>query len=133
MKWGAAGAVGVALVGATWVRLANLGELSFWTDEGVTWWNATHGSWRAAALAEPNHPPVWWLVTRGWLLAFPGREAALRMPAALLGVLSVALSFRFAQRLEGQRGVGSADRASTGASSFARPAPIACSRPCGRP
>jgi mannosyltransferase len=81
------------------LRLLNLAEHSFWLDEGVTWWNATRSSWRETIYAEVNHPPGWWIVTRAWITAFPGGETALRMPAALLGVLSVPLMWLLARRL----------------------------------
>ncbi len=81
------------------LRLLQLGHLSLWTDEGITWWNATRGGWRETVYAEWNHPPVWWVVTRAWLTAFPGDEFALRMPAALCGALSVFLAYRLSRRL----------------------------------
>ena len=81
------------------LRLLHLSDLSLWADEGVTWWNATQGTLRDTIFAEANHPPLWWVVTRGWLALFPGREMSLRMPAALLGVLSVFLTYRLARRL----------------------------------
>jgi mannosyltransferase len=87
------------LTAALVLRLLHLPDLSLWADEGVTWWNATQGSLRDAVFAEANHPPVWWLVTRGWLALFPGREAALRLPAVLLGVVSVGLTYLLARRL----------------------------------
>src|SRR5204862_436894 len=73
------------LSAAVVLRLLRIDDLSLWADEGVTWWNATHGTWGDAVFAESNHPPVWWLVTRAWVGHHPHGEAALRMPAAILG------------------------------------------------
>ena len=87
------------LSAAVVLRLLRLDDLSLWADEGVTWWNATHGSWRDAVFAESNHPPVWWLVTRAWAGTQVHGEFALRMPAAVLGALSVWLTFFLARRL----------------------------------
>jgi hypothetical protein len=87
------------LLAALVLRLLNLSEHSLWLDEGVTWWNATRASWRDTIYAEVNHPPGWWILTRAWITAFPGGETALRMPAALLGALSVPLAWLLARRL----------------------------------
>ena len=87
------------LSAAVVLRLLRLDDLSLWADEGVTWWNATHGSWKDAVFAESNHPPVWWLVTRAWAGTDVHGESALRMPAAVLGALSVWLTFFLARRL----------------------------------
>src|SRR5262245_53409745 len=81
------------------LRVLHLGVLSLWVDEGVTWWNATKGSWRDTFFAESNHPPVWWLVTRASLALFPGDEFALRAPATVCGVLAVLLAYRLSLRL----------------------------------
>ena len=68
----------IVLSAAVVLRLLRLDDLSLWADEGVTWWNATHGSWKDAVFAESNHPPVWWLVTRAWAgtaISFAGTRA----------------------------------------------------------
>jgi mannosyltransferase len=80
-------------------RLLRLDDLSLWADEGVTWWNAVHGTVKDAIFAESNHPPVWWLVTRAWVGTHPGGETSLRMPAAILGAVSVWMTFFLARRL----------------------------------
>lgn len=97
-----------ALAAALVLRLLHLDELSLWVDEGVTWSNATTGGWRDTVFSESNHPPVWWLVTRAWLTLFPGSgEAALRMPAAIAGVLAVYLAYRVSLRLSDRAAVPS--------------------------
>jgi hypothetical protein len=87
------------LTAALVLRLLHLGDLSLWADEGVTWWNSTHGGLADTVFSESNHPPVWWLVTRAWLAVFPGDEFALRAPAAVCGALSVFLAYRLSRRL----------------------------------
>jgi hypothetical protein len=81
------------------LRLLHLDDHSLWADEGVTWWNATHGSALDAATAESNHPPAWWLATRAWVARFGDSEASLRMPAAILGFVSVFLAWLLARRV----------------------------------
>jgi 4-amino-4-deoxy-L-arabinose transferase-like glycosyltransferase len=89
----------LALLAALFLRLYRLDYHSIWYDEAATWGNATHARWIDTVMAESNHPPVWWIVTRAWLTVFSGAEAALRMPAALCGVLAVALAYLLARRL----------------------------------
>ena len=88
-----------AVLAAFVVRMLHLSDLSLWLDEGATWWNATRESWTATALAEHNHPPVWWLVTRLSLSIFSPDESGLRMPSVIAGVLAVILSGLLARRL----------------------------------
>ena len=76
-----------------------MGAHSLWLDEGATWSWATAPTWHDTLFAEANHPPLWWLVTRAWIAMFGQSEAALRAPAALLGVLGVFLAWRVARRL----------------------------------
>jgi uncharacterized membrane protein len=88
-----------ALLAGTMLRLFGLDRFSLWLDEGVTWSHATLPSVRDTVFAETNHPPAWWLVTRGWIALFGDSELSLRLPAAVLGVVSVGLAFLFARRL----------------------------------
>lgn len=81
------------------LRLFQLDDLSLWADEGATWWNATRASWAATALAEHNHPPVWWLLTRFVLGIVTPDESALRIPAVVCGVVAIALAGLVARRL----------------------------------
>lgn len=88
-----------ALMAGLVLRVLGLDVLSLWVDEGVTWANATDGSWKDTFFAESNHPPVWWLVTRASLALWPGDESALRMPAVACGVLALVLTWRLMVRL----------------------------------
>jgi hypothetical protein len=88
-----------AVLAALVLRMLHLADLSLWLDEGATWWNATRASWTATALAEHNHPPVWWCLTRLSIGIFGSGEFGLRMPAVVCGVLSVMLAGLLARRL----------------------------------
>ena len=81
------------------LRVVNLRAWSLWLDEGATWSWATAPTWKETLLAEANHPPVWWLVTRGWIGVFGDSEAALRAPAALCGILATVLTWILMLRL----------------------------------
>jgi hypothetical protein len=68
-------------------------------DEGVTWANSVRGTWADATLAEANHPPLWWLVTRAVVSLAGDGVLALRAPAAAASALSVVLAWLLARRL----------------------------------
>ncbi|MDA1196116.1 MAG: hypothetical protein O2894_13175 [Planctomycetota bacterium] len=91
--------VNVILAGALF-RLLGLATHSLWLDEGATWAWATAPTWQGTMFAEANHPPAWWLVTRAWIGAFGSdSEAALRAPAAILGILTIPLAWLLGRRL----------------------------------
>jgi uncharacterized membrane protein len=81
------------------LRLLKIQDESLWVDEGVTWANATRGSWSDTVVAEANHPPLWWLVTRAVAQWAGDGPLALRAPAAVLSALSVVLAYLLAKRL----------------------------------
>lgn len=87
------------LLGGALLRLMGLGVHPLWLDEGATWSWAVRETWGGTILAEANHPPAWWIVTRLWIQAFGDTEASLRAPAAILGVASIYLAWLLARRL----------------------------------
>ncbi len=105
------------------LRVLHLGRFSLWLDEGAAWWNASYPTWSETVFAEVNHGPVWWVVTRFWVRFFGDTEAALRMPAALLGVLSVWLTYLLTRRLFESPDPGSGSRADPKPRAGTRPAP----------
>lgn len=88
-----------AVLSALVLRMLHLTDLSLWLDEGATWWNATRETWAATALAEHNHPPVWWIVSRLSMALLHPDEAGLRMPSVVAGMAAVILSGLLARRL----------------------------------
>jgi hypothetical protein len=92
-------AVWNVLLAALTLRWVGLDRHSLWLDEGVTWAWATAPSLADTVFAEPNHPPVWWVVSRAWVGFFGDAEESLRMPAAICGVLAVILGWRLGLRL----------------------------------
>ncbi|MDJ0975332.1 MAG: glycosyltransferase family 39 protein [Planctomycetota bacterium] len=81
------------------LRLATLSEHSLWLDEGATWSWATRPTWGGTLLAEANHPPAWWAITRVWISIFGDSEWALRAPAAILGIVTIWLCWLLGLRL----------------------------------
>lgn len=91
--------VGVAVGFATLLRFTSLNRNSLWLDEAATWWNATRPSWLVTAFAETNHAPLWWLVTRAFVLPFGSSEFVLRAPAVIAGISCVWLAWLLTRRL----------------------------------
>lgn len=91
------------VLGGALLRLIGLGVHSLWLDEGACWaWAAREDWWGAdgTILAEANHPPVWWIITRAWIEAFGSdTEMALRAPAAICGILTIPAAWLLARRL----------------------------------
>jgi len=101
--WWLAGAVLLA----AWLRLTALGEWSFWVDEAHTWRDATmplRGEYGFLAEDRALYP-LTFLALRGLLAVglVTGDEYSLRLPFALLGVLSIPVL-----ALSGRRFVGPA-------------------------
>jgi len=81
------------------LRVIDLGTHSLWLDEGATWSWATRPTWGGTILAEANHPPAWWIVTRLWTGWFGESEWTLRAPAAILGIVTMWLAYQLGLRL----------------------------------
>lgn len=88
-----------ALLSALVLRMMHLSDLSLWVDEGATWWNATRDTWTETALAEHNHPPVWWIVSRASMALLRPDEAGLRMPSVVAGMIAIVLTGFLARKL----------------------------------
>ena len=88
------------------LRLATLGEQSFWYDEAFTPVHVLHDSlgatWRSIVHTE-NTPPLWYLLA--WLDArvFGDGALALRFPSALAGVATVPVAWGIGARIGGRR------------------------------
>ena len=78
---------------ATWLRFHHLGAQSFWNDEG----NSARLSERTLQLiiegtASDIHPPLYYLLLRGWRELLGDSEFALRALSAFAGLLVVPLA-----------------------------------------
>jgi hypothetical protein len=92
MALGAILALGAAL------RFWGLGRESFWHDEAWSW--ALIQGDTVRLLAEQDaHPPLYFLLLKGWAAIFGTGEAALRALSALFGIAALPLIFRLARRL----------------------------------
>ncbi len=76
------------------LRIVNLGAESLWYDESFTSWIVKLPFERMiGAIAGDVHPPLWYLIEWGWVRIVGDSEFALRLPAALFGVLSIVLIY----------------------------------------
>lgn len=86
------------------LRVWGLADHNIWWDEGVGAWLArlpvrTILHWTAHDV----HPPLYYLLLRGWWLLVDDGEFVLRFPSALAGTLGVAVVYGLGQALGGRR------------------------------
>lgn len=93
----------MAVVGIAFgLRAVRLGAQGFWFDEAYTHWIARlplSESWRAIVV-DGVHPPLYYAVAKVALLLGQG-EAAMRLPSAIFGALTVWVVFRLGARWAG--------------------------------
>lgn len=99
-KWGIIVAI---LLLATFLRFYWLDHQSFWNDEG----NSARLSERSLVLiiegtASDIHPPLYYLLLRGWRELVGESEFGLRSLSAFVGVLVVAFTLAFGRLLDGR-------------------------------
>ena len=92
--------LGFGLV-ALLLHLWGLDAKSLWGDEASTAWHSTFSAGELWTQPITHKPPLYYLLTA--LFWSPGdSEFALRMPAALLGAMTVAISWIFGRELAGR-------------------------------
>lgn len=94
----------LTLLLATFLRFHHLEAQSFWNDEG----NSARLSERSISLiiegtASDIHPPLYYLLLRGWRELVGASEFSLRAFSALAGVLTVAMTFTLGQAVTSPR------------------------------
>jgi uncharacterized membrane protein len=86
------------------LRFANLGQNSLWPDEGYSV-NMAHRDlydlvhWAAAF---DSHPPLYYLLLRGWVSIFGYSEYAVRSLSAVIGVLLIPVMYRLGVTIVGR-------------------------------
>ncbi|MGC9346595.1 MAG: glycosyltransferase family 39 protein [Anaerolineae bacterium] len=86
------------------LRIWGLAQHSIWWDEGIGIWLARMPvlesiRWTAGDV----HPPLYYIVLRGWRLLAGEGEFVQRFPSALFSFLTVALIYRLGKQLGGPR------------------------------
>ncbi len=86
------------------LRVWGLADHNIWWDEGLAVW-AARSSVPAILhwTAHDVHPPLYFLLLRGWWLLVGDGEYLLRFPSALAGVLGVGLIYGLARSLGGRQ------------------------------
>ncbi len=88
------------------LRVYRLDGQSLWSDEGASAFMTGRAAGEIIeAAAGDIHPPLYYLLLRGWSTPTGTSEFALRFPSVCFGLLLVALVFKLGQRLLGT-GVG---------------------------
>ena len=82
------------------LRMLRLGFQPLWWDEGYSVWFATHPLPQLLALTAADiHPPLYYILLRGWIGVFGPGPIALRMFSVVVGVLAIPLIYVVARRL----------------------------------
>jgi mannosyltransferase len=95
----------LALLAAV-LRLADLGQQSFWYDEAFTPVHVLHPSLVAtlrSVVHTENTPPLWYLLAWADSRVFGTGEVALRLPSALAGIATVPVAWAIGRELTGRR------------------------------
>jgi len=79
------------------LRVARMGDRSYWYDEGFSWKVITY-PWAemVARIAEDTAPPLYYILLKAWSLAFGDSWASLRMLSVILGGLTIVGTYLFA-------------------------------------
>ena len=88
------------------LRLADLGQQSFWYDEAFTPVHVLHPSLAAtlrSVVKTENTPPLWYLIAWADARLLGTGEVALRLPSALAGIATVPVAWAIGRELTGRR------------------------------
>ncbi len=80
------------------LRIVNILQQSFWLDEGFTYHAVTEAD-MLSAIAGDAHPPLFFLLMRGWIMVAGDSVLAMRYFSVLIGMLDVALIYPLAQEI----------------------------------
>ena len=90
------------LILAFGLRIAGLAAHNIWWDEGIGVWLARMPAWEIVQwTAGDVHPPIYYLLLRGWRLLAGEGAYVLRFPSALFSLLTVAVIYRLGRELDG--------------------------------
>jgi len=92
------------IVVGLFIRVYHLGEESLWLDEGHSVRMARLPVFKMVEdIAANKHPPVYFLTLHGWINLFGESEYSVRALSALFGILSIAMVYRTASLLFGEK------------------------------
>lgn len=93
----------VILLVAAWGRISGIDAESLWVDEGFSYWAIRHPDMFGVLLRDV-HPPVYFVLLRGWAEVAGITELALRYLSVIPSLVSVAAVYHVARELERARG-----------------------------
>lgn len=81
-------------------RILHIDQQSLWIDEGTTWYNLTQPDLIQSLATGDHHPPLYYLLLKGWMFIAGESVFSLRFLSVLPAVLSVALVYPLARALQ---------------------------------
>ena len=88
----------LVLLASLGLRVYRLGDKSVWWDEGLAAWAARHSPVEIAQWTSADvHPPLYFWMLSAWRLFSGESEFGLRYLSAIVGVLTVAATYRLAR------------------------------------
>ena len=91
----------LALILGLILRLINLNQ-SLWLDEGISVMNSSTQGFKELffnfSLGD-FHPPLYYLLLKGWTIFFKSSEVAVRIPSVILGLGVIFITYKIAQQL----------------------------------
>ncbi len=71
-------------------RILHIGDQSMWLDEGIAYWNQKQPDMIGWMAVKDVHPPLYFMLLKGWVSLTGTSAVAMRMFSALAALLSVA-------------------------------------------
>jgi mannosyltransferase len=91
-------ALTLILLLAALLRIYNITQQSIWFDEAFAW-NIVIQDAMYPRIAADTHPPLYYVLLRGWMTAAGDSPLALRYLSALIGLMTVALVYQVGREL----------------------------------
>ncbi len=90
---------------AVFLRVYHLNQQSFWFDEAFAW-NIVIQPDMFPRIAADTHPPLYYLLLRGWMSLMGDSELALRSLSAFISTLTVAVMYPLGREIAKKLGIG---------------------------
>ncbi|MDZ4669655.1 MAG: glycosyltransferase family 39 protein, partial [Phototrophicales bacterium] len=90
---------------AVFLRLYHMSQQSFWFDEAFAWQIVIQPD-MFPRIAADTHPPLFYLLLRGWMSVMGDSELALRSLSAFISTLTVAVMFPLGREIAKKLGEG---------------------------
>jgi hypothetical protein len=93
------------LLFALFLRLYHISQQSFWFDEAFAWHIVIQPD-MFPRIAADTHPPLFYLLLRGWMTIMGDSELALRSLSAFISTVTVAVMFPLGREIAKKLGMG---------------------------